>query len=214
MAVLRDTHLFYFNLKALPSQRQGLKQILYDVWVIVNKDGWILTGDCTCMAGLGSVCSHVAALLFKIDACIRLELYKVSSTSKLCQWKKSRRQVDPAPLLNIKFQQPKMNKDLPRRESEKICPEKNFATKNVDIPQLNLLKNLSKDAAIFTSVVEIKSADTSETDSASEDETSSLPEPLTYMFDPHAVNYSKDDLKEVSTKVFKQYVLENNQGRI
>ena len=70
---------------------------------------------------------------------------------------------------------------------------------------------LSKDAAIFTSVVEIKSADTSETDSASE-ETSSLPEPLTYMFDPHAANYSKDKLKEVSTKVFKQYVLENNQG--
>ena len=78
----------------------------------------------------------------------------------------------------------------------------------MNIPQLNLLKNLSKDAAIFASVVEIKSADTSETDSASEDETSSLPEPLTYMFDPHAVNYSKDKLKEVSTKVFKQYVLE------
>eukprot|EP00795_Rhopilema_esculentum_P010137 gene10137-18802_t len=81
----------FFKSEVLPSQRQGLKQKLYKVWVCLNKsEGWILTANCTCMAGLGSVCSHVAALLFKLQACTLSELNKVASTSKLCSWKKSR----------------------------------------------------------------------------------------------------------------------------
>ena len=35
----------------LPSQRQGEKAILYQVWVIMHVKGWILTANCTCMAG-------------------------------------------------------------------------------------------------------------------------------------------------------------------
>lgn len=121
------------NFQVLPSQRQEQKQNLY-VWIIVNKGGCILTGNCTCMAG--SVCSHVAAVLFKIEACIRLELHKVSSTSSLCQWKKSRKQVAPALLSKINFQQPETHKDLPRHVGNKY--KMNFATKNVVILGRNL----------------------------------------------------------------------------
>lgn len=36
----------------LPSQRQGKKTLLYDAWVYVHKElGFILTANCTCMAG-------------------------------------------------------------------------------------------------------------------------------------------------------------------
>lgn len=37
-----------------------------DAWVLVKNDGEVLCGHCTCMAGFGEVCSHVAAILFGI----------------------------------------------------------------------------------------------------------------------------------------------------
>ena len=37
--------------EVLPSQRQGQTQTLYKVWVIVHSKGWVLCGNCTCMAG-------------------------------------------------------------------------------------------------------------------------------------------------------------------
>ena len=67
----------YLKSKVLPSQRQGVKEILYDVWVIINNAGWILSGNCTCMSGMASVCSHVAALLFKLQAMACLRYHKV-----------------------------------------------------------------------------------------------------------------------------------------
>lgn len=40
-------------LKVLPSQRQGRKTNLYEVWAVIHtEDCWILTGNCTCVAGL------------------------------------------------------------------------------------------------------------------------------------------------------------------
>ena len=42
---------------------------MYNVWVCLQKEhGCVLTTNCSCMAGLGSACSHVAALLFKIES--------------------------------------------------------------------------------------------------------------------------------------------------
>ena len=35
----------------LPSKRQGQKETLYNVWVSLHKTGWILSANCTCMAG-------------------------------------------------------------------------------------------------------------------------------------------------------------------
>ena len=36
-------------------------------YAFIKKHGWILTTICWCVAGLGSACNHVAALLFKIE---------------------------------------------------------------------------------------------------------------------------------------------------
>lgn len=37
------------------------------MWCIIAKDGSVCTAHCTCMAGLGEVCSHVGAILFAAD---------------------------------------------------------------------------------------------------------------------------------------------------
>ena len=67
-------------------------------------EGWILSANCTCMAGLGGACSHVAALLFKLEAASDLKRKNDDSpTSSLCAWKKSRKSVKPSPLHSINF---------------------------------------------------------------------------------------------------------------
>ena len=38
--------------QVLPSQRKGKKQQPHDISVCLHKrDGWVLTGNCTCMTG-------------------------------------------------------------------------------------------------------------------------------------------------------------------
>ena len=42
----------FIKSEVLSSQRQSLKQKLYEVWICIHKQkGWILIANCTCMAG-------------------------------------------------------------------------------------------------------------------------------------------------------------------
>ena len=45
-------------------------------WVGVEKDGKVLCAHCTCKAGLGEACSHIAALLFAVDANTRITRHR------------------------------------------------------------------------------------------------------------------------------------------
>ena len=48
---IKNTSFFYVKTSVLPSQRQGLKEQLYEVWIALHKTGWVLSANCTCMAG-------------------------------------------------------------------------------------------------------------------------------------------------------------------
>ena len=86
-----------------PSQRSP--EDAHHAWAAVKKDGHIVAAHCTCMAGyvlnhmldytaciisclllysLGEGCSHIAALLFKVESAVRNG--HTSPTSSLCQW--------------------------------------------------------------------------------------------------------------------------------
>uniref|UniRef100_A0A669BC23 SWIM-type domain-containing protein n=2 Tax=Oreochromis niloticus TaxID=8128 RepID=A0A669BC23_ORENI len=41
-------------------------------WVIVSTTGKVEAAHCTCMAGVAETCTHVAALLFKVEATVRI----------------------------------------------------------------------------------------------------------------------------------------------
>ena len=41
----------YIKTEVLPSQRQGLKETLYKVWVALHENGLILCANCTCTSG-------------------------------------------------------------------------------------------------------------------------------------------------------------------
>ena len=76
---------------------------LYDVWVCLNQDnGWVLSGNCTCMGGLGSACSQIAALLFKLETVVHLKLKdSIAPTSVLCSWKSCKKAVEPGQLKKL-----------------------------------------------------------------------------------------------------------------
>lgn len=54
-------------------------------WVAADKDGTIICSHCTCMAGLGEACSHIAAVLFAVETYNRLTKDN-ACTSQLCAW--------------------------------------------------------------------------------------------------------------------------------
>ena len=144
--------------QALPSQRQGQKTELYLVWVCVHSAGWILTGNCTCVAGLGSTCSHVAALLYKLAAGIERGLNEpIACASKVCEWNKSRKVVVPRPVLDIWLKR-KKKKSLPvvqsRPRQEMIpsysCRDPRNGTNPISISELRDLNKEVPFAVVFT----------------------------------------------------------------
>ena len=79
----------FIKADVIPSQRISQKQ---NPWVCLHKDdGSVKTGHCDCMARLEEACSHVAALLFKVEAAVKLGLTKESSTSQVCTWNQAYR---------------------------------------------------------------------------------------------------------------------------
>lgn len=59
----------FIYLKVNHSQRLNLPP--ETCWTSINDDGQVLTGHCSCMAGLGEVCTHVATILFLLYAWAR-----------------------------------------------------------------------------------------------------------------------------------------------
>ncbi|CAC5409061.1 unnamed protein product [Mytilus coruscus] len=66
--------------KVLHSQRMSEKPL--QPWFIAEKEGRILAAHCTCMAGQGEVCTHVAALRFAVDASVQLRESKTVTEEK------------------------------------------------------------------------------------------------------------------------------------
>ena len=78
------------------------------------------------MAGLGFACSHVAALLFKIESACHLKLtVGISPTS---EWKKNKKYVQLAPVKLINFSHPRKHQLLKETAQEPL-KRRNFSTK-------------------------------------------------------------------------------------
>lgn len=74
-------YLFLANVK----HSQSLSSPSLKVWVAFKASGEVLSAHCTCMAGLGEACSHIAAVLFtaETNTCAKSQF---SSTSLPRSW--------------------------------------------------------------------------------------------------------------------------------
>lgn len=68
-----------------------LNEKLLKPWAIADADGAIISAHCDCVAGVGETCTHVGALLFKVDAIVRCR-EKTTVTGKL-----QKESIDPVP---------------------------------------------------------------------------------------------------------------------
>ena len=94
-------------LTAAVRHSQSLSATPLRPWIAAEKSGTILCAHCTCMAGLGEACSHIAALLFAAEAQTQITK-NTSSTSRQCSWLPPTMQdVSYAPIADIDFSTPK-----------------------------------------------------------------------------------------------------------
>jgi len=98
--------LLYLKAKVCPSQ--SLNKTWYEAWISFKTNGALTDAGCECMAGKGRACSHVAAILFKVQAAHAAGLTSSTCTDNVCAWNKGRSgNVTPLPLGKMDFKRPK-----------------------------------------------------------------------------------------------------------
>ena len=133
---------------------------------------------------MGEACSHIAAILFKIEAAVRLGLNDPACTSKTCVWNQHyRKKVEVTTAEAIDFSHPK-HKSTPCKQRKRREPPEIPELAEVEQEQaLQKLKKICPDAAALLK-------GDSSTDTASEGEESDALYPPVRM--PHLlVHYRK-----------------------
>lgn len=166
---------------------------------------------------LGSACSHVGALLFKLQAGALLGINKIACTSKLCAWKRSRRFAEPALMTEIDFSRPKQKQTVPKEKkvvSDRMKKPFSFRdpthlNNEFHKQKLKELYTVNPDAAILTSLYDNDPEDftvtNSETDTADETELNSIPEPLTSLFKPQLINNNAEEIQSECRELYYEY---------
>ncbi|KAK3884699.1 hypothetical protein Pcinc_011019 [Petrolisthes cinctipes] len=85
---------------------QSLNEEALRPWFAMEKEGPIIAAHCSCVAGLGEACSHVAATMFAVESGANWTK-KESCTSQPCGWVlPSCSSFKSAPLAKIDFTSP------------------------------------------------------------------------------------------------------------
>ncbi len=139
-----------------------------------------------CFFRQGSACSHIAALLFKLEAGVRNDLNKMAVTSMLCQWNRFHKSAEPTLLQMIDFKKPKKDQlPHPNKTVENpvcccsVCSKNSI--KSITPEKIAELKNIMPKAVYFTSTNETYNQENVSDDTTSADECDEnvFPEPLT-----------------------------------
>lgn len=186
--------------RVTPSQR--LNSAPHEAWVYLAKDtASIYCAHCTCMAGLGEVCSHVAATLFKVEMAVKLGLNKAACTDEACQWNRTfRKQLDIQPISE--------QLDLFKGRRKSSVTSTGSSSKD-PLPSEDVLLSLKAacpKAAFFSTIPKL---DPDETDSASEvEETDIVPPPLTSFYQEFYISLSPSELAAAAHERWARYCQE------
>ncbi|XP_078610518.1 uncharacterized protein LOC144881370 [Branchiostoma floridae x Branchiostoma japonicum] len=171
----KNVKVCFLKAKVVPGQR--VTETPHNPWVcLTKKEGYVMAAHCTCMAGLGEVCSHVAALLFAVEASRSLQEKRTSCTSRKAVWNKYYKdKVDPQRAEDMDFSHPKHGVQIKKARRKPQC----------DVPPLSeeeaasAFSQLRKLCPTASAVIK----EEEDTDTASEDEsdvnTETLP-PVVY----------------------------------
>eukprot|EP00794_Sanderia_malayensis_P004122 gene4122-4676_t len=101
--------------KSESTPSQGINNIPHKIWVAIEKkSGTVKSAYCTCFAGLGSTCNHIAAILFKVEhAWTNGWVQDSSCTSMPCSWNKygkNKTKIEPKTVSDMTIRKPHYKK--------------------------------------------------------------------------------------------------------
>ena len=139
---------------------QSLNEPFHKLWLIIEKTSKIRSAHCTCMAGMGETCNHVAAAMFRIEAAVRTGLTNPSCTSSANEWLPCRKNVEqPLKLKDINFSREVFAERGKKKRALVASPKKKFdPLANCDKKPLSLfdvaaaLEDIAPDSILFTAV--------------------------------------------------------------
>ncbi|XP_046548190.1 uncharacterized protein LOC124258180 [Haliotis rubra] len=106
-----ENEVHYLKACVSPSQ-PGASTVPYNAWIAARKDGTVLTACCTCPAGHGRSCSHVAAIMYAVHLAWLHGYAGKSCTDLPCTWGRG---TDSNKLLSelkaMNFKHPKRSDD-------------------------------------------------------------------------------------------------------
>ena len=116
-------------------------------WVAVEKDRLVVCAHCNCMAGLGEACSHIAALLFTLEANSQVKK-SLSCTSLPCYWlPPTFKSVPFARICDIDF-------TAPQTKQRKLCDDQQVSTPPASIPTSDMKPSASELNSLFKTLSE------------------------------------------------------------
>ena len=121
-----------YVVRAKVRHSQRMNDPLVQLWIITNQEGTVISAHCTCMAGLGECCSHIASVLFYIEVWTRLT-GKLTCTQVKCTWilPSFVKQIDYAEIKDINFKSAKKLK-AEMEKSVSDCSLRKEESKNLN----------------------------------------------------------------------------------
>lgn len=201
-----DTHLVMASVRH--SQKLSVPPV--KSWVVAKKEGTIVMGHCTCMAGLGEACSHIGALLFTLEANTRYK-QSLSCTSLPCSWLPPTFQsVEYAPVADIDFmtadEKPKRKKSKTAGTSTQRDLTPTTSPEELDTFFSDLSKSESK--AVILSLTPKYCADYKPLSSMA-----ALPSPLNHLFLKSNMELSYIDLLCKCESMYDSYQITSAQAK-
>ena len=111
-----DKDMVFLKGKVSPSQR--INDEWHDVWICVNRkeNCKIVTSWCTCITGTAEACSHVIAVLYKVNYAYNKQYVSPACTSIPQGWNHgTKREVKPSKLADLTFRKDKKSKKASKR---------------------------------------------------------------------------------------------------
>eukprot|EP00794_Sanderia_malayensis_P004485 gene4485-5080_t len=154
--VINDKYVILGQVK----HSQRMNDPLVKCWVIGEKTGTVCSAHCTCMAGLGECCSHVASILFYLEVTGRVK-DQLSCTQVKCNWivPKFSKDIEYLPIADINFAPSKKLKDEMDKKVANINQNQQSQIKMQNSTRSKRIEEPTKEdlSAYYTSLSKCKS---------------------------------------------------------
>ena len=201
---------FLFTAAVKHSQKLSLPSL--QVWVAIKPCGEVMCAHCTCMAGVGEVCSHVAAVLFAAEGNTLIKR-QFSVTSLPCSWLPAKfKFVSFSKVADIDFITPNQKRKVALRTSEPEPKRKAFTfapPTDTDLSVLHSQLSTTSGKPVMLSHTEGFSDPYIPTARLP-----NFPKSLTELFDPNTIALAYPELLQKCDEVYDNLFITADQAEL